>query len=212
MCAISGSSSLEKALKLYTKGLERGHNGSGALIIFSDDCLVFKQQKPFTEKDLLRELKTKLSDIVYIALHSRAPTNHAQKDWQYDTTHPFNFGTYYVSHNGIINNFKEFPEHSEFEVDSSIIPYHLQKNNGDIKKTYSAYTGLLTSWVYECTENKFNVVKAGSTLFIDEDTFCTVEFEKSKCVEKDGIIFTLTENKKLQETSTFDYTNPYFIL
>jgi predicted glutamine amidotransferase len=210
MCSISGSPRLDKAFDLYVNGLERGHHSSGALIMLRDSCVVLKQQRPFTKQDIEKELNED-DDITYVALHSRAPTNIVQREWQYEETHPFNFDTYYVAHNGIINNFKTFPESAEFEIDSSIIPYHLHVNNGSIEKTYSKYTGLLTSWIVDNTEHNFYLVKAGSSLFKDKDSFSSVQFTDGECVEKDGVIFKYT-GSELQKISDFDYDNPYFIL
>lgn len=213
MCAISGSATIEKAFELYSNGLERGHYSSGALIICRNDTIVLKQQEPFTY-DALKDATSKNAqrDVLYYALHSRAPTNVIQGEWNYDTTHPFDFESYYVAHNGIINNFNKFSEHIEFDVDSSIIPYHLHLNDGDISKTYSQYKGLLTSWIFDVSRNKFNLIKAGSSLFKDNNSFSSVTFSGATCIERDGIIFELGKDYNLYEVGDFDYTNPYFIL
>lgn len=213
MCAISGAPTLEKAFNLYQGGLERGHYSSGLLVIIKNDFFILKQKEPFTYDEILNTLELQSEeDIVYCAFHSRAPTNILEEEWDYNTTHPFDFNSYYVAHNGIINNFKQFSENSEFLVDSSIIPYHLSHNNGDISQTYSKYTGLLTSWIFETTENKFNIVKAGSSLHRDKDSFSSVSFPGSVSIERDGIIFELTKGRTLQEISDFNYNNPYFLL
>jgi hypothetical protein len=213
MCSISGAPTLRKAFDLYQNGLERGHYSSGLLIIFNNNSLILKQKEPFDYAVIESTLsKKEQGDIVYCAFHSRAPTNVIQGEWDYDSTHPFNFENYYVAHNGIINNFNKFPEHVEFDVDSSIIPYHLCKNHGDISLTYSKYTGLLTSWIFDIVENKFNIVKAGSSLFQDKDSFSSVNFPGAVCIERDGVIFELKEDRMLHEVSDFDYTNPYFII
>ena len=213
MCSISGAPTLSKAFKLYQSGLERGHYSSGLLVIFKNDSLVLKQKEPFCYDVIENSLsKKEQSEVIYYAFHSRAPTNVVQGEWDYDSTHPFNFENYYVAHNGIINNFNKFPEHAEFDVDSSIIPYHLYNNKGNIPETYSKYTGLLTSWIFDVIENKFNVVKAGSSLFRDKDSFSSVNFSGAVCIERDGIIFELGNDKALHEVADFNYTNPYFII
>lgn len=211
MCAISGAPNLQKAFDLYQMGLLRGHYSSGMLAITDKGSIIKKQKEPFTYEDILNSIKS-TTNVVYYAFHSRAPTNVVEEEWNYDTTHPFDFETYYVAHNGIINNFKNFPEGSEFLVDSSIIPYHLYKNNGDISSVYEKYTGLLTSWIYESDANNFYVIKAGSSLFKDKDSFSSVSFEGAEQIEKDGLIFNLTSNRTLEKNSEFKYSNPYFIL
>lgn len=214
MCAISGAPTLQKAFDLYQAGLQRGHYSSGLLIKTKQNCFVLKQKEPFTYDEILDNIYSKdnIHDIDYCAFHSRAPTNVVEEEWNYDTTHPFDFGSYYVAHNGIINNFKSFNESSEFIIDSSLIPYHLHQNDGDICRVYEKYSGLLTSWIYEASTNNFFVIKAGSSLHMDQDSFSSVPFKGSNQIEKDGIIFSFAKNQKLEEISNFKYINPYFIL
>jgi hypothetical protein len=213
MCAISGSSDFNKAFNLYEHGLERGIHSSGVLILTKCEAFVFKTPGVFKREELFIDIKNKIlnNDIEYLAFHSRAPTNTTLQEWNYDNSHPFNFENYYVAHNGIIDNFKTFPEHPEFIVDSSIIPYHLSLQKGDISKIYEKYTGLLTSWVYDICEHKFNIVKAGSSLYKDENSFCSVSFEGSKRIEEDGLVFCLKDKKIIHENN-FKYNNPYFFL
>lgn len=214
MCAISGAPTLQKAFDLYQSGLQRGHYSSGALIFTKHNSFVLKQKEPFTYDYILDSIisKDNTQDIVYCAFHSRAPTNVIEEEWNYETTHPFDFDAYYVAHNGIINNFKTFTENSEFIVDSSIIPYHLYQNNGDISAVYEKYTGLLSSWIYDSAKSNFFLIKAGSSLHKDQDSFSSVPFEGAENIEKDGLVFQFTKNGKLEEISNFKYSNPYFIL
>ena len=209
MCSICGSSSLDKAYDLYRSGLDRGSFASGFLAFTQNHFQLLKQETPFE----IEELKNHLNDLdefpIYYLFHSRAPTNTKEPSFNYNTTHPFNFGFYFVAHNGIIQNFTDFKNHSEFDVDSSIIPYHLHTNKGDISKTYSEYKGLLTSWIYD-TE-KLYVVKAGSSLHMDDDSFSSIAFDGSKQINEDGIIYEFT-GLKFKQISTFNYNNPYFLL
>lgn len=214
MCAISGAPTIQKAFDLYEAGLQRGHYSSGALIVTKQNSFVLKQKEPFTYDGIIDSIisKDNIPDVLYCAFHSRAPTNVVEEEWNYNTTHPFVYETYHVAHNGIINNFKDFKESSEFTVDSSIIPYHLFTYKGNLSHTYEKYTGLLTSWVYESSEQNFFLIKAGSSLHKDKDSFSSVPFEGSQQIEKDGLIFKFTERKELEQISDFTYSNPYFIL
>jgi hypothetical protein len=210
MCNICGATSLEKAHKLYIEGLERGSFASGFLAFTKNHFMLLKQEKPFEFEYLQKEIKQSLDEfVIYYLFHSRAPTNSKEGSFNYTTTHPFNFGFNFVAHNGIIQNFTQFPEHKEFEVDSSIIPFHIHRNNGDLVKTYSSYQGLLTSWIYN-TE-KLYLVKAGSSLHMDQDSFSSSAFEGSKIIEEDGIIYEFN-GLKFNLIDQFDYKNPYFIL
>jgi glutamine phosphoribosylpyrophosphate amidotransferase len=210
MCNICGAPSLEKAHKLYTDGLERGSFASGFLAFTKNHFILLKQENPFELPFIEKNIKESLDEfVIYYLFHSRAPTNSKEGSFNYDTTHPFNFGFNFVAHNGIIQNFTQFPEHKEFEVDSSIIPYHLHVNNGDIVKTYSNYKGLLTSWIYN-TE-KLYLTKAGSSLHMDKDSFSSTAFEGSHQIDEDGIIYEFT-GLKFEPINTFPYENLYFIL
>jgi glutamine phosphoribosylpyrophosphate amidotransferase len=210
MCNICGSTSLEKAHQLYVEGLERGSFASGFLVFTKNHFRLFKQENPFELDYLQKEIKQSLDEFgIYYLFHSRAPTNSKQPHFDYTTTHPFNFGFNFVAHNGIIQNFTEFPNHQEFNVDSSIIPYHLYTNKGDIVKTYSAYKGLLTSWIY--TTEKLYLVKAGSSLHMDQDSFSSTSFEGSHIIEEDGIVYEFN-GLKFDQINTFPYENPYFLL
>jgi predicted glutamine amidotransferase len=148
-----------------------------------------------------------IGDPTFCLFHSRAPTN-SKAPYSDDTTHPFDFGTYYVAHNGIITNFKSFPESAEFDVDSSIIPFHLTQTGGDYVGVYERYKGLLTSWVFDFDEPGLFVIKAGSSLHMDKDSFSSVPFEGSKPINKDGVIYHYIGNKFI-EMDTFNYDNPY---
>jgi predicted glutamine amidotransferase len=210
MCNICGSSSLEKAHTLYQEGLERGSFASGFLAYTKNHFILLKQQKPFEYDYLQESIKSQIDEVpIYYLFHSRAPTNSSETSFNYNTTHPFNFGYYFVAHNGIIQNFKSFPSHSEFDVDSSIIPFHLHNNQGDIAKTYSAYQGLLTSWIYN-TETLY-LVKAGSSLHRHKDSFSSKAFDKSTPLEEEGVIYEFIDTD-FKVHSTFDYKNPYFLL
>ena len=210
MCGIAGSSSFDKAFDLYEKNLKRGYFSSGFLSYDEKgNILIKKQKEKFNKEDLFKDITYNLIGPVQYLFHSRAPTN-SKEPFSEATCHPFDFDNYYVSHNGIITNFKSFPEHPEFTVDSSIIPYHLTKNNGDIKKTFEAYEGLLTCWIYNHLDGTTRIVKAGSSLYMDDDSFSSVPFKGAQFIEEDGIVFWYYQDKIMQITnSTFKYDNPY---
>jgi hypothetical protein len=210
MCGIAGSKSFDKAFDFYEKNLKRGYFSSGFLAFDKDNNVILKKQKePFSGEKLVRDVLIELREPVYYLFHSRAPTN-SKEPYAPNTCHPFEFENYYVAHNGIITNFKSFPESPEFIVDSSIIPYHLVKYKGNIQKVYELYEGLLTSWIYDHDYNSLKVIKAGSSLHMDEDSFSSVPFEGSRSVDGDGLIYELTEGKlKPRLDQVFKYDNPY---
>jgi glucosamine 6-phosphate synthetase-like amidotransferase/phosphosugar isomerase protein len=213
MCGISGSSNFDKAFDLYSKNLSRGCYSSGfaGLNLNTDQKTIgsiIHRQSGEIEKQDLQEILQDSYKMNYYVFHSRAPTNSTETRWNPNTTHPFSHDSYLVAHNGIISNFKNLPDNEKFEVDSSIIPYMLSRDE-NIKETYSKLEGLLTSWIYHFGE--FFLVKAGSSLWIQDDSFSSVEFEGATQIEADGNIFQYTSNNKFEVVDQFQYTNPYFV-
>lgn len=211
MCSIAGSSSIDKAYELYKLGLDRGYQSSGFLGVTKNNFKLLKQKEVFELDYLKKEMKETEEFPIYCLFHSRAPTNTVSQDFDCTTTHPFSYKEWFVAQNGIIQNFKGFPDAKDFRVDSSIVPYHLHLHRGDISSVYEHYEGLLTSWIYNSISNEIFLVKAGSSLHMNEDSFCSVAFKGSKSVDKDGIVFKFN-GMGFDEYQTFNYNNPYFIL
>jgi hypothetical protein len=212
MCGIAGSSDFEKAFNLYRLNLHRGSYSSGLLAIDTDtgSHFIYKQKNNFEEKDkdsLKRKIEQSRNDFKYFLFHSRAPTNSTETEWSAETTHPFNHDNCYVAHNGIITNFKNLNKELEFKVDSQIIPYDLVRTNS-IVETYSNYEGLLTSWIV--WGNKIYLVKAGSSLWLDMDSFSSSEFNNSSRIEEEGIVFEYQEFN-FKKCADFPYVNTYFL-
>lgn len=212
MCGISGSRDLEKAYNLYRINLSRGSYSSSimALNTKTGDHFIYKQKKPFEDKDrdsLIWKTEQSRNDFDYYLFHSRAPTNSTETQWSAETSHPFKHDNCYVAHNGIITNFQDLNKDLNFKVDTQLIPHDLIKTYS-INKTYSNYQGLLTSWIV--WGNKVYLVKAGSSLWMNGNSFSSTKFDTFKCVEEDGIIFEL-KTEGFTKIGNFDYTNPYFI-
>jgi glucosamine 6-phosphate synthetase-like amidotransferase/phosphosugar isomerase protein len=214
MCSLAGSSSIDKAYELYKLGLDRGYQSSGFLGVTKNNFVLLKQKEVFELGYLKEEMKRTEEFPIYCLFHSRAPTNTVNQEFSPKTTHPFSYKHWFVGHNGIIQNFYELNSYATcmaFNTDSAMIPYHLCWSGDSFKQTYEKYKGLLTSWCYNSITGDIFLVKAGSSLHINEDSFCSVAFEGSKSVDKDGIVFKFN-GMGFDEYETFDYHNPYFIL
>jgi hypothetical protein len=71
---------------------------------------------------------------------------------------------------------------------------------------------LLTCWIYDHDQNNLKIIKAGSTLHVDNNSFSSVPFEGSHSVEDDGVVLWVYNNELLQvDKMTFKYDNPYDI-
>jgi len=213
MCAISGSVFIEKGFNLYKEGLDRGYQSSGFLGITKSHFKVLKQKEIFDLKYLKKEMNDTEEDIIFCMFHSRAPTNTTQQNFSLNTTHPFSYKNWIVAQNGIIQNFKELSTNTTgvaFNVDTAMVPYDLCCKC-DIAKTYESYKGLLTSWIFNSQTSEVFLVKAGSSLHMDKNSFSSVAFDGSNIVDKDGIIYKFN-GSGFDEYQTFNYNNPYFIL
>jgi glucosamine 6-phosphate synthetase-like amidotransferase/phosphosugar isomerase protein len=214
MCSLAGSSSIDKAYELYKLGLDRGYQSSGFLGVTKNNFVLLKQKEIFELDYLKEEMKRTEEFPIYCLFHSRAPTNTVNQEFSPKTTHPFSYKHWFVGHNGIIQNFYELNSYATcmtFNTDSAMIPYHLCWSGDNFKQTYEKYKGLLTSWCYNSITGDIFLVKAGSSLHMDEDNFSSVAFEGSKLVDKDGIVFKFN-GMGFDEYETFDYNNPYFLL
>jgi hypothetical protein len=214
MCSLAGSSSIDKAYTLYKLGLDRGYQSSGFLGVTKNNFVCLKQKEIFELDYLKKEMKYTEEFPIYCLFHSRAPTNTANQEFSPKTTHPFSYKHWFVGHNGIIQNFYDLNSCATcmtFNTDSAIIPYHLCWSEDNFTSTYEKYKGLLTSWCYNSKTGDIFLVKAGSSLHINEDSFSSVQFENSKPVDKDGIVFKFN-GMGFEEYQTFEYDNPYFIL
>lgn len=214
MCAISGSSNLKKAYELYELGLDRGSQSSGFLGITRNNFLVLKQKEVFKIETIEKEMEYLEEYPVYCLFHSRAPTNTTEQEFNYNTTHPLSFKQWFVAQNGIIQNINDLKVSNTpktITTDTGIISYDLYNFNGDICKTYERYKGLLTSWIFNSLDSHIYLVKAGSSLHIEEDSFSSVSFKNSTSVDKDGIVFKFN-GMGFEEIQTFNYDNPYFLI
>jgi predicted glutamine amidotransferase len=214
MCGISGSNEFERAFNLYKLNLARGSHSSGfmSVCLQTGDFFIDKVPQIFDEHWFNDKYKKYLNKNFYFLFHSRAPTNSINSIWTTENTHPFEWKGYYVAHNGIISNFKNLEDNECFEVDSSIIPYLLFKNNGNVSETYSNLQGLLTSWIFNSKLNKIYLAKAGSTLWIDQHSFSSTFFDNSVAAKDGDINVYSSKEGFVLETEKINYKSSYFIL
>ena len=174
MCGIFGSSNFSKFVSLYDINKQRGYFSFGMLSVDSTNKSIYICKKP-GEVDL-EHLPSHIESNHDLYLgHSQAPTS-AERNFKTATSHPFEFGSWVVAHNGIINNFKDLKQQyrktHRNKVDSSILPVMLDINNTSdsltecLIKTFSDVKGLVGAWCHEKNTNRTFLVRMGSTLHI----------------------------------------------
>ena len=216
MCAIFGSSSKEKFIKLYELNKPRGVSASSYLTITPGDWIdCVKSDKSFDE-NRLKPAKLYLG-------HCQAPTT-LNQEFNPELAHPFYWNRFYVAHNGIITNVEElckeyFIKFEDVKVDSSIIPaligYFYHKKNTDqlqdiIKRVAELLKGTFACYIVDERSNRVFVIRSGSTLFYDlEGNFSSTKFEDSLTFEE-GRVGELVKGKIIYH-NTFICNSPFFI-
>lgn len=216
MCAIFGSSSKEKFVKLYELNKPRGVSASSYLTITEGgwiDC--YKSAGAFDEN--------RLKPSKYYLGHCQAPTT-VNQEFNSELAHPFYWNRFYVAHNGIITNVEElckefFIKFEDIKVDSSIIPaligYFYHKKNSDqlqdiIKRVAELLKGTFACYIVDDRSNRVFLIRSGSTLFYDQDgNISSTKFENAIPFEE-GRVGEIVKNKIIYH-NTFICNSPFFI-
>lgn len=200
MCGIYGSIRASKFEVLDAGNQTRGNFASGVFYHNGETYDHHKTQGSF------KWTKQGLPDGFLYLGHNQAPTSSA-RIWSENNCHPFINGNWVVAHNGVLTNFealkKYVPDH-ENVVDSSIIPALLNLGETQSKKdteidTVSKETALIKNvvellqgtfglWIVNLKTLNCYILRQGSTLFFDEDSFSSVKGNGFEPVEQ-GIIY-----------------------
>ena len=111
MCAIFGSFHKTMFEILYEANKQRGNFASSVVCVADDDEYITKQEGNI---DFDKFNYAGKSNIEYILGHVQAPTS-AKREWNYNTSHPFESMSWLVSHNGVLTNDKKLRrKHTRF--------------------------------------------------------------------------------------------------
>lgn len=212
MCAIFGTTSREKFISLYDLNKDRG----GYAATFSG----IKDGKINTFKSKLFDIENLyLENWDYYLGHHQAPTSSVRK-YTEKTSHPFNYGRWHVAHNGVISNYKQVTEASDTkEIDTSYIPAYMEEldlsplglNDKELlEETFSAFKGTHTCWVWDDKNGNLHLTKNGSTLFVEDESFSSVQFDTSKPV-LDGYVYKYYPKSGFLEYVKFGGNNPFAV-
>ena len=186
MCAIFGTKNKEQYDSLYELNHKRG--GFAFSSVFRNKNGEFMIVKG-------RNYIKPLYNSTYILSHDQAPTS-SVRNYNYSTSHPFVLGDWVVAHNGVLTNHEELLENHSCEVDSSYIPALLDKENKgevtSIENVCSLLEGTFACWIVNRSSGNIYLVKQGSTLFFDGNTFSSVKFEGSVSL-RDGVVYLVED-------------------
>ena len=211
MCGIAGSNNKERAFTLYQSNLNRGYYSSGGIIVDSNSqWATYKRVGQFDQP---------INGSVgqYYLYHSRGPTTET-KEFNPINNHPFFYGDWIVSHNGIISNFKDlcekyFPgDNFEGKTDSCIIP-RLFSIKSTISEALEELQGTFALWMFNRNTKRCYITRNASTLFGDIITgdFSSTAFKGSISL-KGGVVYSITNYNSIVEEVSYQTNSPYFIL
>ena len=212
MCGIFGSSNYERLKTLYNLNKERGSFAYGYLYRDGQDKFLIQRG----EGDVMPSSIIDVDDFNYYLGHTQGPTS-SERSFTEETSHPFRNGRWIVSHNGVLSNYKELYPDNHCVVDSSVIPYLLDKNFKDdvvdtISETCSQLEGTFSCWIFDAYENDIYIVRCGSTLFYNKDgDISSKQPDDSWATIKEGEVYKLIKNNFVS-VGSFKTNSPYFIL
>jgi len=220
MCGIAGSLNSSMFEVLMIANTERGDYAASVLQLkkkFGHETYK-KRGKINFDKDLILDDAAK-----YYIGHVQAPTS-GERQWSYDTSHPFFSLNWAIVHNGVLTNeedlrVKELPW-DENPVDSSLIVNLLEKyteKEGILKndeqyniicKALSKLEGTFALAILYLPTNTLYIVRQGSVLhFDDKGNFSTIPGKTFEVVPE-GVVFRL-KGKKWIEVGPFISNSPF---
>jgi glucosamine 6-phosphate synthetase-like amidotransferase/phosphosugar isomerase protein len=215
MCGIFGSTDLERYKTLYELNKDRGSFAYGGLYVHGQQGDTIQK----TEGNSV-QLSHAVGEKYYMG-HTQGPTS-AQREWTWDTSHPFRFEHWHIAHNGVLSNSKELATEYEVDslVDSAIIPKLLSIKELDskdevnaIEQACSELKGTFTCWMYNEVSEEAYLVRCGSTLFANTEGEFSSTNPGDMNALKEGMVYRIDyENRYIHETQNFKTSSPFFIL
>ena len=183
MCGIYGSRNFTEFKQLYKLNTTRGNFANGHLFLsWTGDYEIEKRQGE-TDYDYTYEYHKEYN---YYTGHTQSPTGKV-RDYNRNTSHPFETDNWIVSHNGVLNNHtkltEKFYDNGDYykslvcDVDSSIIPAYMEyllRNkpykkfievmDQTVKSTLDQLSGTYAVTVYNKPNRLLYIARCGSTL------------------------------------------------
>ena len=228
MCAIFGSSNLDKFYELYEANKQRGTFSFGCVVahgLHRDTC-VYHHLDVVKDNDIERGLKSleKYRNMLptYYTGHIQAPTGVDR--FSKSSIHPFEYGNYIVAHNGVLTNFEELKEKYNYKdhtsnVDSSIIPRLIDnccekksppQCSEAIKEALSQLNGTFSNWIWNAQYFELYIARLSSTLFYKDGDFSSVQVGDMIEVPERKILWYI--NNKFIVLEDFDAESHFFTL
>tara|TARA_R110002051_G_scaffold267439_1_gene327400 strand:- start:1546 stop:2223 length:678 start_codon:yes stop_codon:yes gene_type:complete len=222
MCAIFGSFNNSMFEVLYEANKQRGNFASSVISLTKDDQLIRKKRGSIDFDKYTYEPKSN-----YFLGHVQAPTS-AKRNWQYETSHPFETSSWCISHNGVLTNHKKlkrkYCKYLLNSVDTAVIAYLLEYFTQEehdrgkiivnpvtiIKNTLELLSGSYALSIVFCDTNEVFLARSGSILHYnkkgDYSTLGGTDFRELP----EGVILRLNKKtKRWNKAGKFKHDSPF---
>lgn len=222
MCAIFGSFTPSMTEVLYEANKSRGNFASSMVQIAPTDQYIYKK-----EGDIDFNKLDYSEDTEYYMGHVQAPTS-AERDWYYDTSHPFETMSWLVFHNGVISNETQIREnylqYVMNPVDTSLIvnliQHFMEEDTSKkpnpikyIKMALEKLTGTFALSIVDCDTGEVYLARVGSTLhYNNSGTYSTLAGENFKEVPEGTILKLNKATKRFNKVGTFKHSSPFMFI
>lgn len=223
MCAIFGSVDVSIFEVLYEANKERGNFASSVVRLIDDDQWILKKEGDIDFDKISIESK----QVRYYTGHVQAPTS-AKRDWDWNTSHPFESKSWMVFHNGVLTNAKELNRWCVPDlynpVDTSVIPEILQYYSDNnlskrhqplkyIKQSLEMLQGTFALAIIDCEDNALYLARCGSLLhYNNKGDYSTLPGKGYKEVPEGTILKLNKKTSRFNKAGTFNIKSPFLFV
>ena len=213
MCGIFGSNDIKTFRELCTKNSERGNFVRSVTMLFPAGMKNDIRVATKYEQDFDKHIEENPFCIYYLG-HVQSPTSNI-REFNIETSHPFNFKNKYIAHNGVLSNHEELIQEYNLnikcKVDSGVILPLIEKIG--FNDAISALQGTFGCWYYDANSAELRVFRSGSTVFSNGGDFSSLQVsdEYKAITEGDILVYNFTNNSFNKEEEFELNMTPFFV-
>ena len=213
MCGIFGSNDIKTFRELCTKNSERGNFVRSVTMLFPAGMKNDIRVATKYEQDFDKHIEENPFCIYYLG-HVQSPTSNI-REFNIETSHPFNFKNKYIAHNGVLSNHEELIQEYNLnikcKVDSGVILPLIEKIG--FNDAISALQGTFGCWYYDANSAELRVFRSGSTVFSNGGDFSSLQVndEYKAITEGDILVYNFTNNTFNKEEEFELNMTPFFV-
>ena len=213
MCGIFGSNNIKTFRELCTKNSERGNFVRSVTMLFPGGMKNDIRVSTKYEQDFGKHIEENPFCIYYLG-HVQSPTSNV-REFNIETSHPFNFKNKYIAHNGVLSNHEELIQEYNLDikckVDSNVILPLIEKIG--FNDAISALQGTFGCWYYDANHAELSIFRSGSTLFSNGGDFSSIQVsDEYKDVTEGAILVYNFTNNTFNKEDEFELNMPPFFL